>query len=296
MFKSYFLCWCISEGSEERKRMDYTTFVYIMQHKVKEKICSNIVVEVHRALKNNGTVRIGLSFKQPEVNISPTIYLEEFYEQYLNGESISTLALSVQDVYEKVKVNQSFPYNNILEYSKIKDRIVYKIIRINSNEKLLEEVPHEKFMDLAIVYYALMETTEFGTATLLIRNEHLHGWKVAEEEIKESARKNTPKLLPLEIMMLTDSMFVLTNNKQNLGAAVILYDNVLEQIRAMFGENYYILPSSIHEVILVPESYGMDPGTMKEMVMDINRTGVEAEDVLSDNVYYYNCELECFSG
>ena len=104
--------------------MDYTTFVYIMQHKVKEKICSNIVVEVHRALKNNGTVRIGLSFKQPEVNISPTIYLEEFYEQYLNGESISTLALSVQDVYEKVKVNQSFPYNNILEYSKIKDRIV----------------------------------------------------------------------------------------------------------------------------------------------------------------------------
>ena len=279
-------------GSEERKRMDYTTFIYTMQNKVKENMRSNITVEVHRAVKNNGTIRMGLMFNQMGVNISPTIYLEEFYEQYLDGESISTLVQSVLDIYERVKVKQSIQYNNILDYSKIKDRIVYKVISLECNKELLKEIPHDIYMDLAVVYYALMDTTEFGTASLMIKNEHLKGWKVSEKDMKEAARVNTPKLLPMEIMMLNDTMLILTNKAGSMGAGVILYENILKHIRNMLGENFYVLPSSIHEVILVPESFAMERDELKEMVQQINRTGVEPEDVLSDNVYYYSGQEE----
>lgn len=274
------------------KKMDYTKFIRTMQNKVKENLCSDVTVEIHSTVKNNGTIRTGLIFNQPGVNVSPTIYLEEFYDQYLQGESVNDLVLSIQEIYEKVKVKKSFPYNNILDYSKMKDRIVYKVIRRESNEELLKQIPYENFLDLAIVFYALLETTEFGTATLLIRNEHLRGWQISKKEIIEAARENTPKLLPIEVGMLTEYMYIVTNSMRSFGAAVMTYDGVLKQIRAMLGENFYVLPSSVHEIILVPESYGMERSHLQEMVKEINRTEVENEEILSDNVYYYSGKEE----
>lgn len=272
--------------------MDYTKFIRTMQNKVKENLCSDVTVEIHSTVKNNGTIRTGLIFNQPGVNVSPTIYLEEFYDQYLQGESVNSLVQSIQEIYEKVKVKKSFPYNNILDYQKMKDRIVYKVIRRESNEELLREIPYENFLDLAIVFYALLETTEFGTATLLIRNEHLRGWQISKKDIIEAARENTPRLLPIEVGMLTDYMYIVTNSMRSFGAAVMIYDGVLKQIRAMLGENFYVLPSSVHEIILIPESYGMERSHLQEMVKEINRTEVENEEILSDNVYYYSGKEE----
>lgn len=268
--------------------MDYTRFINTMQNKVKESLCPDVIVDVHRTMKNNGTIRTGLMFIQPGVNISPTIYLEEFYDQYLHGESMNALVRSIREIYEKVKVKKSFPYNNILDYSKIKDRIVYKVIRRESNEELLKQIPYEPYLDLAIIYYVLLETTEFGTATLLIRNDHLKGWKVTKEEISALAKINTPRMLPLEVGMLTDYMYIVSNRLRSFGAAVMLYDDVWKRMESVIGENFYVLPSSVHELILVPESFGMSRRQLQETVMEINRTEVDTEEVLSDNVYYYN--------
>ena len=272
--------------------MDYTKFINIMQNKVKEKLCPDVTVDIHSTVKNNGTIRTGLMFIQPDVNMFPTIYLEEFYDQYLQGESMNSLVQSLQEVYEKVKVKNSFPYNNILDFSKIKDSIVYKVIRRESNEELLTQVPYECYLDLAIVYYVLMEKTEFGTATLLIRNEHLKGWKVTKEEIVAAAKKNTPFLLPLEVGVLADYMYIVTNSIRSFGAAVMLYDDLWKRMEALIGGNFYVLPSSVHELILIPECYGMDKRRLQEMVKEINRTEVENEEVLSDNVYYYSRKEE----
>lgn len=275
---------------EERKNMDYTTFTNIMQNNMKEYLSPDVTVDVHSTLKNNGTIRTGLMFIQPDVNTFPTIYLEEFYDQYLQGESMNTLVQSMQEIYEKVKVKQSFPYNRILEYPKMKERIVYKVIQRKSNEELLTQVPHELYLDLAIVYYALMETTEYGTATLLIRNEHLKGWNITKEDLREAARKNTPCLLPAEGYVLADYMYLVTNCMKSFGAAVMLYDGFWERMETMIGENFFVIPSSVHELILIPESFGMDRRHLQEMVREVNRTEVEKEEVLSDNVYYYSKE------
>lgn len=272
--------------------MDYTKFINTMQEKLKENLNSDVMVDIHSAVKNNGTIRTGLMFTRPDVNVFPTIYLEEFYEQYLQGASVNSLVQSLLEIYEKVKVKQSVPYNDILVYSKIKDHIVYKIIRRESNEELLSQIPHECYLDLAIVYYVLMETTDFGTATLLIRNEHLEGWRITKEEVSAAARINTPALLPVEVGMLTEYMYILTNSIRSFGAAVMLYDDIWKQMEHLIGGDFYVLPSSVHELILIPESYGMDRRHLQEMVREINRTEVENEEVLSDNVYYYCGEEE----
>ena len=170
----------------------------------------------------------------------------------------------------------------------MKERIVYKVIRRESNEELLMQVPHECYLDLAIVYYALMENTEFGTATLLIRNEHLKEWGITKEEIAEAAKKNTPSLLRLEVRVLADYMYIVTNSITSFGAAVMLYDDFWKRMRTLIGENFYVLPSSVHELILIPECYVMDKRRLQEMVKEVNRTEVENEEILSDNVYYYS--------
>ena len=268
--------------------MDYISFTNFMQSKMKEYLSPDMNVEIHTTLKNNGTIRTGLMFMQPDVNTFPTIYLEEFYERYLQGEAIHDLVQSIQAIYERVKVKQSFPYETILEYENLKERIVYKVIRRESNEELLSQVPHECFLDLAIVYYVLMKTTELGTATLLIKNEHLKSWNVTKDDLHEAAKKNTPCLLPMEGFVMADYMYLVTNQMRNFGASVMLYDGFWKRMEVMIGESFFVIPSSVHELILIPESFGMDRNRLKEMVKEVNRTEVEKEEVLSDNVYFYS--------
>lgn len=270
--------------------MDYTDFVRAMQNEVREQMGPGMVVEVHTAIKNNGAIRTGLVLMQEGLNISPTIYLEEFYEQYCDGIRMKDLAQKIQSLYEKVKANSSYPYENILSYRKLKNKIVFKLINKKENQELLRQIPYEEYLDLAVVFYAVLEHTSFGTATLLIHNSHLRIWKVSKADVYEAAIMNTPRLMPMAIEQLTNYMYVVTNRYRNLGAAVMLYPDVWKKAVEKIGGSFYILPSSIHEVILIPENYGIGKIQLEVMVEEINDTEVDEEEILSDSVYYYNAK------
>lgn len=270
--------------------MDYTDFVRAMQNEVREQMGPGMVVEVHTAIKNNGAIRTGLVLMQEGLNISPTIYLEEFYEQYCDGICMKDLAQKIQSLYEKVKANSSYPYENILSYRKLKNKIVFKLINKKENQELLRQIPYEEYLDLAVVFYAVLEHTSFGTATLLIHNSHLRIWKVSKTDVYEAAIMNTPRLMPMAIEQLTNYMYVVTNRYRNLGAAVMLYPDVWKKAVEKIGGSFYILPSSIHEVILIPENYGIGKIQLEVMVEEINDTEVDEEEILSDSVYYYNAK------
>ena len=129
-----------------------------------------------------------------------------------------------------------------------------------------------------------------GRSKYEIRNEHLRYWRVEKEEIRRLAEKNTPRIYPVQIRQIVRFMYVATNEQCSLGAAVMRYPDFREKVRGMIRGDFYILPSSIHEVILVPESFGLEPERMQEMVKEINQTGVALEEVLSDSVYYFDGE------
>lgn len=270
--------------------MNYTEFMNAMLCEIRGQIGVEVRTELYTVTKNNGTRRTGILFKQTDSNLAPTIYLEEFYQKYLKGQQVPDLADSICNIYQEIRVKKTCDCQNLFDFENVKEHIVYKLIRRDANEELLKQIPYEPFLDLAVVYYIQIDNTRFGSAAIQIRNEHLRYWRVEKEEIRRLAEKNTPRIYPAQIQKIVRFMYVATNEQCSLGAAVMRYPDFREKVRGMIRGDFYILPSSIHEVILVPESFGLELERMAEMVKEINQTGVAPEEVLSDSVYYFDGE------
>ena len=193
----------------------------------------------------------------------------------------------------------------IKNFETIQSKFVFKLIHAQKNEALLRTIPHIPYRDLAIVFYILFDVDENGTATIPITHELLEMWETTQEKVYQIAKKNIATLLPATLKPMQvvieeltgmpyegaeeDIMFVLTNSIRNFGASCILYSGILDQIGGLFGENYFILPSSIHEVILIPESKSPPIDVLNDMVSEINETQLSVEEVLADHAYYYDC-------
>lgn len=288
--------------------MDYQQFVVVIKERVAQSLGDGMSLQLHTTLKNNGRERVGLTITDKDVNISPTIYLEEYYKQYENGNTIENIAESILDVYHEVKFEHTWNIHAVKDFNIIQTKIVYKLIHAEKNQAFLQTVPSIPYLDLAIVFYVLFEVDESGTATIPITNELMKLWGTSAAELYQIARKNSPSLLPADlkpmrvvieellgnkcenIVLEDDMMFVLTNQLRHFGAICMLYGDILEQIRGQLGENYYVLPSSIHEVIIIPESKSPGKEYLADMVMEINETQVDMEEVLSNRVYYYDSE------
>lgn len=268
--------------------MNYEEFIEVMNREVKAAVGAGVSVRVYEAMKNNGVKRKGLVIGENGANMSPTIYLEDFYSEYQGGSELSDLVESIKCLYERVKLADSYPYKDVSDYQKIKPKILYKLINYEDNMEYLKEVPYEAFFDMAAVPYVMFENPELGNATMQIKNEHLKGWGVDGKTVLSEARRNTPLAQPAELGQLTEYMYVLTNPERNFGAVTVCYPETLEKVWRYIGEDYYLLPSSIHEFILIPESYGAEAKQLQRIVREINATEVRAEEVLSNRVYYYN--------
>lgn len=292
--------------------MEFTNFATLIKNEVEKKAGNNYHVRLNDVRKNNGVVLRGITLMQDDSNISPTIYLNTYYDAYENGQTtIGTVIDSVLDTYERNKINRSVDMNFFMNYEKIKNRIIYKLINTEKNKEMLEDIPHIPFHDLSIVFQCLVSEEMFGNATIMIHNAHMKIWKVNAKELYDQAMLNTPRLqgyviqdmktVLTEMMALDDNsgeieenlqgdvpMYVLSNRTRINGAACILYPDILMDFAKAIGTDIYVLPSSVHEVILLPTEGTQDYRQLKEMVKEINESQVQEEEVLSDSVYYYD--------
>lgn len=282
--------------------MTYNQFVQATEQRVKEEIEECASVSAYMARKNNGTRRRGLLFLEEDSNVSPTIYLEEYYWQFQQGKPLEEIVEEILGLYGKIRFKEQWQEDVLRDYSVLKGRIVYRLINREANQDILKEIPYIPYLDLAIVFYVLIELSEYGTAAMPVKKEHLKLWKVTAEQIYEQACKNTHRLLPCEFQTMRaviaelaglgedkgeDCLYVLTNCLKSFGASVILYPERLAEIGKYLGENYYVLPSSVHEVLILPESAAPGKKALCDMVSEINETQVPPEEVLSDRVYFY---------
>jgi hypothetical protein len=267
-------------------------------------------ITINHVIKNNGCEMDGLVIMEKGKDIAPTIYLDSFYELYTNGENIKNIIRQIELIYEQNKNNVTFDVNILKHFDTIKDKIVYKVVNYRSNEKLLEQVPHKRILDLAMVFYCLLDNEYGRSATALIYNNNLKNWNVTIDDVYKAALKNTPDLLHSKISSMAalfekcgvnvdgeevdlkdyvpSDMYVLTNESKLNGAACILYENVLYDFAQKLGADLYILPSSVHEVILLPKLSMFEKDELVNMVKEVNTEGVAADEVLSDHVYEYN--------
>ncbi len=309
--KSYLL-----EKSNRKKGayMNFINFVNTTKEMVEEILPRDVAISVTSVQKNNGVKLDGLCISEPNKNIAPTIYLNDYYEKYLEGMEMLDIIEEINDIYRKSKVEKSIDVDFFTDFSKAQKKIVYKIIHAKKNEELLEKIPHIPFLDLAIVFYCIVVNEAFGNAVIQITNSHLELWKTQIDKVYECAWVNTPKLLPYELISMEqmiqsffmeetgDSsnchfasedvpMYVLSNRTHLNGAAAILYPDLLKDFAKSCGCNLFILPSSIHEVILIPAK-NEEIERLNEMVQEVNRTQLVAEEILSDHIYIYDLEQD----
>lgn len=280
------------------------------------------MVKVIDVSKNNGVHLTGLTIRPQNKNIAPTIHMEPYFAAFQSGQPLATVTDQIIKTctYTLSCSNAGTDEGISIDFPHIKDKICYKLVGMDKNSELLSTVPHRDFLDLAIVYYIHLSSTDNVVATINITDSLAHAWGADEETLYNLARTNTPALnrgcvAPMldtidSIMGIhqthnratrsyegfnftyTDSglfpMYVATNQSKAYGACILLYDGFLDAVAEKFG-SFYILPSSIHELIIVPAKPGI-ASDLKQMVNEINGTETSAEDVLSGSCYYYDAE------
>ena len=283
--------------------MTYDQFIRAVESILKKEVRDNITVHLHTNMKNNGIRRYGIMLAERGINVSPTIYLEEYYQQFQRGVSLEAIVSNILKLYEEVRFERPWKGNPIKDYSAIQRKLVYRMINREKNQELLKQIPSVGYLDLAVVFYVLLETGPFGIASVLVRNEHLRSWNVSKEMVYQAAHRNTEYLLPDEFCTMKavieeltghreyegrNVMYVFSNRTRSFGASAILYDGRLAKIAERLKENYYVLPSSVHETIIVAESDAPAKDDLDEIIREINETQVDPEEVLSNQAYYYD--------
>lgn len=283
--------------------MDYEEFVRQIELRIRKRMGEEVRVCIFPVRKNNSILLDTLSILEREDNISPAIYLNEFYKRYLTGETMERIIDNILRCYRRGKTVRKLDISFYTDISRAKKRMVCRLINSEKNRKLLEEVPHHRFLNLAIVYYYLLESCEIGEAAILVRQDHLKMWKMDAETLHRMAVENTRRLLPCDFLSMTQMMqavvpsdlcpeeiplYILSNKEKYFGAVWMTDADVLEKIGEELRGDYYVLPSSVHECMIVPASMDTDEKELQDMVREINETQVEPEEVLGDTVYRYD--------
>lgn len=269
-------------------------------------------VTIHEVTKNNGVIMHGINIIEPDINVIPTIYVENYVDDFKKGRRLEEIACCIYATFIKERVTQHLDMNWFRDFEKVRGKVAYKLINFEANRELLEQIPYEKVLDLVKVYYVSVDTKELGKGTILIYNNHLDLWGISAEELREIAEENTPKLFPAEIMWMGDileeyynnvneetvkeleelekvcPMYVMSNAERVFGAATMYYTDAVKRFAEQMDSDIYIIPSSTHEIIMLAKMSEPDIERLKEMVYEVNRTQIVKEELLSDSVYIYS--------
>lgn len=274
-------------------------------------------VKKHDVIKNNNVKQAGIAVVKEEADIGPCVYLDEFYREYeSDGMKFDEI---VDEVYRLIlKYEEDMPdvdLSGFRNWEIVHADIYPKLINAEQNKELLEKIPHRNFMDLAVVYYAVARNqAQEDIGTILIYNGHMEIWGQEEENLYQTAMRNMRAYGEADFVTLesvvkhilrgitlpdeeskdlrSKNMYILTNHRRCFGAAEILDKKTLRTIADQIGDRFIVLPSSVHETIVLPPKEEAEYGRLADMVREVNDTQVDVEERLSDHVYVYSRDEE----
>jgi hypothetical protein len=312
---------CGKERTNMERSKEFQEFCNQMLKAVKKRFPEKVTIEIHKVLKNNSTELDGLVILAPEQMLSPNFYLQMYFEEYKKGVDIASLAKQIEETYYEVLCDgENLELD--MSFESCEEKIVFRLVSYDRNSLLLQTVPHLRFLDMAVTFHILLRQDEEGIGSVRITNQLSHTWNLDAEALFNLAKVNTKRIFPQKAYSMTSMMkrildfekngesrnyfnieaagqiaqadepYVITNSNGINGASVILYTDILKEIGEFLGEDFYLLPSSIHEMLAIPVSAPMDVAEMHEMVGEVNKSCVVSEEILSDNVYRYECRTE----
>lgn len=287
--------------------MRFEEFEEKIVENMKSRVTDDYLVELKKIQKNNGLKLTGLIIGKKERNIYPTLYLETYFEKMRAGWEFEKIAEMVWQDYYNNAPQKDWDVESFVQWENASSRICVKVVNYEANKQFLEDVPYRKFCDLAVIYCVVVDIQNSDLASITIHNKLLQLWNKNEQDLYKLALENYEKLFPITFRnmedivkeLLTDNMMtlepdtvptmVVATNKTCLnGAAVILFPEKLQKIADQYEKDLCILPSSIHELILIPIAEKSDVDELREIVQEVNREELRPEEVLSENVYLFN--------
>lgn len=302
--------------NKEKKNMNFDEFKAYVQEHIKEFLpekYADASVTIQNVTKNNDTVLSGLMIRNEDNNIAPNIYLENFFDQLQAGRDINDIMQQIGEVRVEHEMEKSFDVSRLTDFDQVKDHIIPKLINSEMNADYLSDKPYTMVNDLAVAYAIDLGGDANGHMSAPITNSLMEQYGTSIEELHSLAMNSLESQtldfksmidVLMEMMGITEddprasmlppeedlSMYVLTNSEKINGATAILSEKKMDEIAEQLGGNFFVIPSSIHEVIVLPIREDMNKDDLEAMINDVNSTQVAPEERLSDNLYGYNAQ------
>ncbi|MCR4789241.1 MAG: DUF5688 family protein [Lachnospiraceae bacterium] len=296
--------------------MEFDLFKEELRKQVETELGGDYEVSVREVTKNNGVILTGLMAQKRGNNVFPTLYINDLYREDIEKGETVEIAMKLSRTLREALIPPREIVDDLFDYEKVRDDIYIKLINTDKNRDLLKDIPHRAYLDLTVCYYFSLDnrisagTGEDCKATVLIRNNFLEKWEIDEGILYEKALENMKRDCPDRLMTMKDilkerfntlmddldpEMYVLTNSANIFGASALLYSPSVKQLSEDLKSDIYILPSSIHELILLPKNENTDASGLLAIVSEVNSTEVMTEEILSDSVYLYERDLDSVS-
>lgn len=276
-------------------RLDYEQFKVVLTTKLEELLLKSkkpygykkqVVHKVNQDLDS-------ISLIGENIKMSPTLYFNNMYDYY-NGTNTAIEELALKAFETMLEgVNQTEVTGKFPDKEKFMENIFFQVINTEKNKTLLLEVPHREYLDLSIIYRYALNLSENDIATTTINYILMDEFKLTEEELYKAAYKNTRKLLKPKVTSPgLPGFYMITNNLNIFGANGILYKDIIAKEAKKLNTDIYLIPSSIHELLIQPVSNTLKPKDLKEIIKDANEHVIDPEDYLSDSLYIYKLETD----
>lgn len=271
---------------------------------------SDVECTVVEQRKNNNVVLTGVCFHRPGQQADPIVYVEPFYDEVKNGRPKEEAMKEMAKLAEKgMEIKEIPEADKVLAYGQAKEYLCVRIVNTKANRKRLTQMPHQELEDLSLTLalcFPLDGRREDGSVE--VTDELMGIWGMEEETLFQQAWRNMEKRQPPVLQDMgamfgnllaggadfshktEGQMFVLTNQGMRYGASALACPGVMEKISRLFPEGFYILPSSIHEVLIVPKDGELVPKELGNLVREVNQIEVSSDEVLSDRVYEFDRE------
>lgn len=288
--------------------MNYEEFKENILQAVKEKLGEDYSVRIFSVRKNNGLLLDNLSIQKKGAMVSPCIYLEYVYERFRDGLAMEDAADQIIAYYH-ASMPKHFDPESYFNAESIRSHLFCRLVNTERNKKLLDECPHLQFLNLSVLFYLMFDDPEVGAGSIVLRSEHLAGMGLREEELLPLALENMRRLLPADFMTMDQMirelkdeetpgtgeeeshnvpLYILTNSRRTFGAVWMADSETLGRIAVKLNDDFYVLPSSVHECMVLPASLKDDVSSLTRMVEEINETQVAPEEILADTIYRYS--------
>ena len=271
-------------------------------------------IKLQEVEKNNGLKLTGITIPNGDQRIVPTVYLDSLYQEYINGKDVDSCVGDVADMRIEAQGKAEFfdmGVPDIFDYEKMKDKLQMRICDKEWNTDLLADKVVTEHGDFAAYYAVNLEENREGISSIPVTVSLMNEWGVSVEQIQADAMmadRNRGVVLmnmneiiksmifgeepenllneKLDIETMREPMFCLTNAQKMNGASLLLQEDIRKQIGECLGSDYFVLPSSIHEVLILPDNGLFEVPELNAMVKEVNETQVERQEQLSDKVQF----------